>query len=399
MQLRQRSILLIILIAIFAVAVTYWLFKGEAKLTFKEVSFSDLDGWSEDGQKEAFEAFLKSCATLADNNARKLPENFDREAYRDSFAGACVLAEMGRGQYLQNASAAQGFFEANFTPWRLKVGWKSKGQLTGYYEPLLEASLTPDPDYPVPLHGNPGDQVTIDLGKFRESLEGTTFTGRLEGSTVVPYHTREEIVGGALADKGLEIIWVKDPINAFFLQVQGSGRARLADGSFVGVGYAGKNGHAYTSIGKVLVETGAMNLEDVSLQSIRAWLEDNPDQADILLNKNASYVFFRLLEDGDGPFGSAGAALTAERSIAVDRKYIPLGLPLWISGNAPDPDNPTGDAVPLRRLFVAQDTGGAIKGEMRADLFFGFGDRAEIMAGHMNNQGEFYLLLPNGITP
>ncbi|MCH8347726.1 MAG: murein transglycosylase A [Proteobacteria bacterium] len=376
-----------------------WLASGEARLSFRETRFSDLEGWAEDGPSRAFEAFLKSCATLTSKSSSPVPEYFEASEYHNAFAGVCVLAEAGKDRFSKSNQAARTFFENNFTPYRLRVGWKSKGRLTGYYEPLLEASLTPHPDYPVPLHGNPGDQITVDLGKFRENLKGTTFVGRLEGRKVIPYYTREEILDGALEGRGLEILWVKDPFSAYNIQIQGSGRARLPDGTFIGIGYAGKNGHANTLAGRVLVAEGYMEKDQVSLQSIKKWLEQNPGKLEYILNKNASYVFFRLLEEGDGPFGSAGAALTAERSIAVDPAYIPLGLPVWISGSAPDPDNPTGDPIRFRRLFIAQDTGGVIKGELRADIFYGFGERAEVIAGHMNNQGAFTLLLPNGVTP
>jgi membrane-bound lytic murein transglycosylase A len=399
----MRRLLFPIALLLFFVAlpiiVALWLAGGEARLSFREVRFSDLNGWTGDGQIRAFEAFLKSCTTLSGNSSSLVPEYFKASEYRDAYTGVCVLAETGKDQFSESDEASRTFFENNFTPYRLRVGWNNKGQLTGYYEPLLEASLTPHPDYPVPLHGNPGDQITVDLGKFRENLEGTTFVGRLEGRKVIPYYTREEILGGALEGLGLEIIWVRDPFSAYSIQIQGSGRARLPDGTFIGIGYAGKNGHAYTSIGRVLVEAGIMELEDVSLQSIRAWIEQNPGKLNTLLNKNASYVFFRLLEEGAGPFGSTGAELTTERSIAVDPKYIPLGLPVWISGSAPDPSDPTGDPAHFRRLFIAQDTGGAIKGELRADIFYGFGEEAELIAGHMNNQGIFTLLLPNGIVP
>ncbi len=392
-------IALLLLSVALPIIVALWLAGGEARLSFREIRFSDLDGWAEDGQIRAFEAFLKSCATLSGNSSRLVPEYFEASEYRDAFAGVCVLAEMGKDQFSESDSAARTFFENNFTPYRLRVGWNDKGRLTGYYEPLLEASLTPHPDYPVPLHGNPGDQITVDLGKFRENLEGTTLIGRLEGRKIIPYYTREEILDGALRGRGLEIIWVKDPFSAYNIQIQGSGRARLPDGTFIGIGYAGKNGHANTLAGRVLVAEGYMEKDQVSLQSIKKWLEQNPAKLEYVLNKNASYVFFRLLESGDGPFGSAGAALTAKHSIAVDPAYIPLGLPVWISGNAPDLDDPTGDPVRFRRLFIAQDTGGAIKGELRADIFYGFGEEAELIAGHMNNQGAFTLLLPNGVTP
>lgn len=400
MSRRNLYFFLLILAVVIPVALALWftIEREPAKLAFKEKTFSSLKGWGADDQSEAFVAFLKSCQTLTAKPALGIPERFQTVGYVLAFAEVCRVADEGKGAFTASGAAARTFFEEYFTPYQLKVGRKKLGQLTGYYEPLLEASLRPDPGYPVPLYLNPDDQITIDLGKFRDSLKGTTLTGRLEGDELVPYFSREEIEGGALAGQGLEFIWVKDPINAFFLQVQGSGRAKLPDGSFVGIGYAGKNGHTYTSIGRVMVEEGIMELEDVSLQTIRAWLEENPDQLERMLNQNASYVFFRPLEDGAGPFGKSEAALTPGRSLAIDPRFIPLGLPLWIAGEKPSLANPAEDNEAFNQLLIAQDVGGAIKGELRADVFWGFGDNAEILAGHMNHEGAFYLLIPKTVS-
>jgi len=390
------TVLLIFFILV-PVMAALWLAGGEAKLSFKRIDFSDLEGWSDDGQKEAFEAFLKSCAALGGKGGRALPDYFEAGAFQESFAGVCVLGELGKDRYLQNDDAAQAFFEDNFSPYRLKVGWKRKGHLTGYYEAPIEVSRTHDNVYRYPLYSAPADRITIDLSSFRDTLSGT-WVGRLEGKKVVPYYTRKEIEGGAFEGKGLELLWAKDPVSIYFLQVQGSGRGRFPDGSFIGIGYAAKNGHPNTLAGRTLVEAGHMKREDVSLQSIRQWLEDHPDRVDEILHNDDSFVFFRINGEG-GPYGSSGAELTPERSIAVDPKHIPYGLPVWISGSHPDPAKVDGEPIDFTRLFIAQDSGGAIKGEMRADVFFGFGDRAEMIAGHMNNKGTFTLLLPNGITP
>lgn len=400
MSRRNLYFFLLILAVVIPVALALWftIEREPAKLTFKEQTFSNLKGWGADDQSGAFEAFLKSCQTLTEKPALGIPERFQTVEYVLAFAEVCRIADERKEVYRATDAAARTFFEEYFTPYQLKVGRKKLGQLTGYYEPLLEASLRPDPDYPVPLYLNPDDQIIIDLGKFRDSLKGTTLTGRLQGNEIVPYYSREEIEGGALAGQGLEFIWVKDPINAFFLQVQGSGRAKLPDGSFVGIGYAGKNGHTYTSIGRVMVEEGIMELEDVSLQTIRAWLEDHPDQLERMLNQNASYVFFRPLEDGAGPFGKSEAALTPGRSLAIDPRFIPLGLPLWIAGEKPSLTNPAEENESFQRLLITQDVGGAIKGELRADVFWGFGENAEILAGHMNHEGAFYLLIPKTVS-
>lgn len=367
-------------------AVWFVLISVPGELKLEKTNFSALEGWAKSDHDPTLQAFLKSCESIGNKPlGLSLPDTTTQDI-STAFRASCEAA-------VENPSS--NFFENHFDVYQMSVGWKDEGLLTGYYEPLLEASLEPDPDYPVALHRNPGDLITVDLGQFRENLEGTQLVGRLEGNRVVPYHSREEIVSGALEGRDLELLWVKDPVNAFFVQVQGSGRAKLVDGTVLRIGYGGKNGHPYTSIGRVLADEGQLELENVSLQTIRGWLADNPDQMNNILNRNASYVFFQLLET-DGPIGSAGAVLTAGRSLATDPRYIPLGLPVWISGEMPDLDNPENKAQPLQRLFIAQDTGGAIKGELRGDVFWGFGESAEILAGHMKHKAEFYLLLPKG---
>jgi len=204
----------------------------------------------------------------------------------------------------------------------------------------------------------------------------------------VPFFSREEIDGDSQPLRGKELLWIDDAYGSFFLQIQGSGRVRLDDGSIVGVNYENQNGHPYVAIGKTLVENQELALEDVSLFTIREWLENNPQRANEVLNSNPSYVFFHLREDiNEGPRGSLNVPLTAERSLAVDRKVIPLGTPVWIDTTLPD-------GSPYQRLMIAQDTGGAIRGPVRADVFFGNGQRAERLAGEMNQKGRLYALLP-----
>lgn len=349
---------------------------------FRETSFSALDGWARDRHEAAFAAFLKSCESLAPRGPALAP----------GFSGVCEKAQQDRERLSGDRAAARAFFERNFIPHRVQAGWKRKGLLTGYYEPVIEASLEADPAYPVPLYARPGDQVTVDLSAFREDLSGR-LTGRVAGGRLVPYHSRAEIASGALEGRGLELMWAKDPIDVFFLQVQGSGRARLPDGGEVRIGYAAGNGRPYTSIGRVLVEAGALDEGRVSLFAIRDWLEDNPERLADILNRNQSYVFFRIFE-GDGPLGSAGAVLTPGRSLAVDPAHLPLGLPVWVAGEMPSRAAPFDEAEPFSRLMIAQDTGGAIRGAIRGDVFFGAGAEAEWYAGHMQHQAVFTVLMP-----
>jgi membrane-bound lytic murein transglycosylase A len=389
-----RSLLLIALIAIPAfVAVYFTMGLAPTRLTLKKTSFASIDGWDGAGHASAFQAFLRTCDKLTSRPGFLVPENFRNETYDRAFKTACATATEGADFYGASDAAAKGFFEESFTPHTMRAGWSRTGKITGYYEPLMLASLEPHPDYPWPLYAAPGDQITFDLSQFREGLSGT-LTGRLEGNRLVPYYTRQDIDRGALQGKNLEILYAKDLVDVYFLQVQGSGRAQLPDGSIIGVGYAGKNGHANTLAGRTLVRDGYMEVEEVSMQSIRQWFEDNPDRIFEILHKDDSYVFFTLT-GGDGPFGSPGAVLTPEHSIAVDPKFVPMGLPVFIDGEVPTINNAE-ETNPFTKILIAQDTGGAIKGELRADIFWGRGERAEFLAGHMNNEARFTLLLPKG---
>ena len=233
--------------------------------------------------------------------------------------------------------------------------------------------------------------MQVDLGAFSPDLQGKHVTGRLDGDRLVPYYDRAAIVDGALSSRRLELLWLADPVDAFVLQIQGSGRVRLPDGGIVRVTYAGQNGRPYVPLGRVLAERGAMPLDKVSMQSIRAWLAAHPEQAASTMDRNPSYVFFREMDDlhaDQGPPGALGATLTPGRSIAVDKRFIPLGAPVFVATTDPL------DNRPLDRLMLAQDLGGAIRGPVRADIFWGWDRAAEDRAGRMNAHGTDYLLLP-----
>jgi len=237
--------------------------------------------------------------------------------------------------------------------------------------------------------------VMVDLRDFADAPTPRRIGGRVVNGRLVPYASRADIVAGALARQGLELVWVDDPIDAFFVQIQGSGVVQLAEGGTMRIGYAGQNGHAYTAIGRELIAEGALTRETVSMQSIRAWLLAHPERADEMMNRNASYVFFEALE-GDGPIGSQGVVLTPERSLAIDREFIAQTTPIWVDTMAPIPGQ-DGEA-PWRRLVVAQDTGGAIRGPVRGDIYWGSGERAADIAGRTKGTGRYYLLLPNELV-
>ena len=290
-------------------------------------------------------------------------------------------------------AAARYFFETWFRPYLVTDGGRADGLFTGYYEPELRGAWTRHGSYRSPIYARPRDLVSVELGRFRDDWRGQRIAGRLKDGQLVPFDSRAEIERGALGGRGLELLWVDSPVDAFFLHIQGSGRVAMEDGSVVRLGYAGHNGRAYVAIGRLLVERGEIPKAEVSMQSIRAWLAANPSEGVILMERNPSYIFFHTVA-GHGPVGAQGVVLTPGRSLAVDTKFVPLGLPLWL-----DTTDPRDPARPLRRLVVAQDTGTAIKGAVRGDLFWGSGAAAAGPAGRMKESGRYYLLFPKGAWP
>jgi len=296
----------------------------------------------------------------------------------------------------KNDSAAQRtFYQDRLTPYQVfNADGSEQGVITGYYEPLLKGSRFKGERFRYPLYGVPDDMLEIDLGDAYPQLKGQRLRGRLLGKRVVPYYKRAEIDAGTDGLKGHVLFWVDNAVDLFFLQIQGSGRIELVDGRQIKVGYADQNGQPYVSIGRKLVEMGEMKLEDASMQGIKAWGEKNPAKLTALLEMNPSYVFFRELpENLSAPIGALGVPLTNEYSIAVDPKTIPLGSPVFLATTQPN------STMPLNRLMLAQDTGGAIRGPVRADFFWGFGEKAAAQAGRMKQQGRMWVLFPKGGEP
>ncbi|MCL2346364.1 MAG: murein transglycosylase A [Desulfobulbus sp.] len=343
--------------------------------TLQAADWSDLPGWQDDDVAAAWPAFLQSCRALAGR-----PDG-------GAWQRVCALA---RGADGRPGFAARAFFQEHLRPYAIIADdGNPVGMMTGYYEPLLRGSRQRTRGFRQPVLGVPDDLLSIDLSAIFPELKDKRLRGRLDGKRVVPYWTRGEIVGRGERIPARTLLYVDDAVELFFLQVQGSGRVRLADGSLVRLNYADQNGHPYQSIGRVLVERGDLKLEEASMQGIQAWARANPGRLDDLLNSNPSYVFFRELPDSqDGPIGALGVPLTAERSIAVDPRSVPLGAPVFLSTTRPN------SAQPLNRLVLAQDTGGAIKGAVRADFFWGFGKTAGEQAGRMKQSGKMWLLLP-----
>ncbi len=332
---------------------------GQPQLSIQHVDYAALQGWQDEQYDMALQAFRSSCEK---EKPLAWPKGWPQHSTTNQTSIVDLCAEAQQVP-LRERGLARQFFEAYFTPYRLLGDGDEQGLFTGYYVPLLKGSLTKTARYRYPAYAVPKDLVK---GKA--------------------YHDRAAIEAGALRGKGLELVWVDDPVMLFFLHIQGSGFVELPNGARVQLRYAGKNGHAYTAIGKPLIEMGAIPREKMSMQAIRDWLHQHPERADEVMNLNASYVFFTLEREG-AVRGAHGTPLTPERSLAVDDDYLPYGLPLFLETTLPDGST-------WRRLVMAQDTGGAIKGPVRGDVFFGYGDAAGELAGRMQGRGRYTALIP-----
>ena len=348
---------------------------------FRPVHFKNLNGWSGADHRGAVQALLKSCPIAERNGVQGFG---DASTWRN----ICTQALTRK---LGDSEDARQFFEEHFFPAAVVGRDGPDGLFTGYYEPELNGARNETIKFKFPLHVRPPDLVTVNLGNFRENMKGEKIAGRVVKGSLIPYHNRAKIEQGALKNRNLELFWLDSATDAFFLHIQGSGRIRLRDGTVVRVGYADTNGHRYTAIGRELISRGFVPSNKMSMQAIRAWLKENPTEGVRLMRTNASYVFFRKL-DGDGPLGAQGVALTPERSLAVDHRLMPLGLPVWI-------DTTTPDGARFRRLMIAQDTGSAIRGAVRGDVFWGPGARAANRAGKMKAPGRYWFLIPHTARP
>ncbi len=396
------------------------------ELVYRPADYAELAGWMQDDLQPAFAAYLKSCAVLAERHpdAPANPHENLGDALRGATLGGAAAdwlapcraaAEINAQKDADPAglgSALRGFFETHFQPIeilarrsplpggparRLRPRIDAEGTFTGYFEPVYAAARQATPTFSAPVYRRPTDLIDVDLGVFRDEWAGERIAGRLEEDRLVPYPDRQSIDEGALTDIAEPIAWM-EPNDLLFLQIQGSGRLRFESGGALRVGYAGQNGHPYTAIGRVMVERGVAPPEEISMQTIRAWLASaTPEAARELRQQNASYVFFQTLDaldDDLGPLGAQGASLTPERSLAVDRRYHTLGAPVWVDI---DPVEALGPE-PIRRLMIAQDTGGAIRGPVRGDVYWGTGAAAGEIAGPMNVRGRFYVFLPRPLA-
>lgn len=367
----KRSVFVLLAVALIIAALSlWWLTRPKPRLAM--VSFSALPGWQSADLKPALAAFRRSCAVMA----RKQPG----EAIND-YAGT---ARDWQKVCARLSEDARGFFERNFTPYLLG----GDGLFTGYYEPEIHGSRLRHDAFQTPVYGLPGDLIRVDLGQFAPQYKGEHISGRLDGQRLVPYASRAEIDTHGLASAKI-LFWCDDPVALFFLQIQGSGRVRFDDGGVARIQYAGENGRPYTAIGRVLVTAGRLARDQLSLESIRGWLKANPGLAQSVMEADQSFVFFQEAPIGDAGLGSPGVehvALTPRGSMAIDLRKNALGAPYYVA------------ADPVHALLIAQDTGGAIRGPARGDIFFGFGREAEKDAGGLKAEGQLYVLLPNDVA-
>jgi membrane-bound lytic murein transglycosylase A len=337
----------------------------------------DLPGWAEDDPAPALGAFRASCATLETQPLWRAT----CEALRD--------AKVADGE------AMRAWLEANLAPWQLvNPDGAREGLITGYYEPVIRGSRSKKKPFLQPVFGPPEDLIVVDLASLYPELKHMRLRGRLEGRRLVPYFSRGEWAGEEARREDQALLWTDDVLDFFFLQIQGSGQVELADGSRVRIGYADQNGHPFRSIGRWLIDQGELKVHEASMQGIKSWARANPKRLRELLNANPSLVFFREMPaEGSGPPGALGVPLTARRSIAVDPRHVPLGAPVFLDTTWPN------DSRPLRQIMLAQDTGGAIRGVVRADFYWGSGGEAGGLAGKMRQKGRMWVLLPRGHVP
>lgn len=362
------------------------------KLVLRPAAYSTIPGWDLDQVNDALPALRKSCKRMMRKKDNTPIGRTKTGGLTKQWRRVCAKLKT-----LSKTTPAQArdFFQENFKAFLAMNHQEPEGRFTGYYEASMQGARKRHGKYQYPLYKRPADLVMVNMRNFVNSPKRRRIAGRVVGGLLKPYESRKKIRQGALRGKKLELVWIDDPVDGFFTQIQGSGLVQLDDGSAIRIGYAGQNGHPYTAIGRELARDGHITKTEMSMQSIRAWLANNPDNADEMMDRNHAYVFFTETH-GSGPVGSQNVELTAERSAAVDREFIPQGAPLFIDTQILDEDG-----ISLRsfqQLLIAQDSGGAIRGPVRADIFWGSGKRATAIAGTLKSRGRYFLLLPNEVA-
>lgn len=403
---RPTSPFLILVILIFIVAGGYLAFRllvrpkppmlvrPGATAQLLRVQFSDLPGWKQTDARSALAAFRRSCVVIEKKPATERIANDGYAGTAADWRAACHALPSSA-----DANAARGFFGSRFTPVEVKRTDGTGALFTGYYEPELSVSRTRHDRFQTPIYGLPQNLVTADLGLFRNSWDGERITGCVHGHKLLPCPTRADIDAHGLANAPV-LFYADDSAAVFFLHIQGSGRVRLENGTMLRVAYAGQNGRPYRAIGRTLIERGLLTRDEMSMQAIRDWMHTHADAAREVMETDPSYVFFQEQPIGDpalGSNGSEGVPLTPSASIAVDAHVHALGAPFYIAATRPDADPQKPDHA-FDQLLIAQDTGGAIRGPARADVFWGFGKDAESIAGRMKSMGRFFVLLPKKVA-
>ncbi len=389
--MKNKSFYIMLVVAILLLLPLFYFLRPKVTpIQLNAVSFSSLPGWTSANLLQSFSAFQTSCKVFLKSDPEKSvgSEFIDLKA-RD-WLPACHAAMELQAPYTNDQ--IRNFFQTWFNVVEFHDGKPVKGLFTGYYMSSLKGSLTKTKRFHVPIYGLPDDLISINLGLFDPELKNRKIVGRVvDKHRLVPYHTREDIDKGALKGKAPVLVWVDSEIDRLFLEIQGSGVIELPDGSPMYIGYSAQNGAPYTAIAGVLIKQGVMTRDNASMQRIRKYLEAHPKEISPVLHHNKSFVFFETAKSSDA-FGSQGTVLTPGYSMAVDLKWVPMGTPVWL--NTTRPDLHTKNSRPFQRLMVAQDTGGAIRGPVRGDVYWGAGDRATSIAGRMKNPGVYWMLLP-----
>ena len=361
---------------------------GATETGLKPVSFSELPGWEEADTLLSLQTFQVSCRVFLKQKPDQPVGSEYLSMHAKDWHPACRAA---LALVPTSTIDAKAFFQTWFKPVEFNDGKPVTGLFTGYYLPAMKGSLVKTAEFNVPIYGLPRNLVTCRLKDFNLDCPTRRLIGRIQRGNLVPYYTRKMINQGAISKVAPVMAWVKSPIDRLLLEIEGSGLAILPNGKRLFLGYAGENGARYTAIGRVLIDRGVMTRDNASMQRIRAYLEANPAEMDFVLNHNESFVFFKVLAQ-EGALGSQGTLLTAGYSLAVDRAWVPMGTPIWLSTTRPDVTS--NKEHPFTRLMIAQDTGGAIRGAVRGDVFWGAGKKGTAIAGKMKNRGRYWLLLP-----
>jgi membrane-bound lytic murein transglycosylase A len=385
----KKIIFALVTILLVALIVSYNYIQHKPPVSLIKSSFSNLPHWQRDDHIAAFAAFKQSCTEITKRNPNlafgSLKQSGKVEAWQTICNAATKITQ-------PNNKIAREFFETWFDPYFVKSTLNNDHLFTGYYIPLLHASRQNDAQYSTPIYGLPNDLIKVNLSAFPGTNSSKIIVGQLKQNRLLPYPDRAAINHGAISKSAPILAWGNNSIDLFFAQIQGSAFIELPNKQIQLLSYAGTNGRPYTAIGKVLLEKNILTKAEISMQSIRSWLEQHPEQAESILNRNASYIFFKLSTTND-PIGNEGIPLTPQRSLAVDNSYIPLGTPIWLDTVIPN-KKAANTFDPFQHLVIAQDTGGAIKGAVRGDVYWGTGDDAAFLAGHMQSPGQYWIFLP-----